>query len=272
MAIDTPAKLGIIGAGPVGLEACLYARFLGYEVILFESATAAHRLDLKEKLGSFGDFSSSLGRAAIAAQNPDKPLPLLTENLTLNEWRARYLLPLAECDLVVDCLRQNTTVARVSKEHFETEQVTGFDRGGYDFLIETIEADGAKKTETVDALIDASGWNENTENGNAFFNYELSLDLKTADASQFPPTCTDYADELPDGAKLTPTAKSLVLHEPNFYILGEKMLGEALLREKRRSAGSLPYSKILDQIRAVFTILGDRPTLDLYATAVNLPQ
>ncbi|MEC9117285.1 MAG: FAD-dependent oxidoreductase, partial [Planctomycetota bacterium] len=32
MAIDTPATIAILGAGPIGLEAALYARFLGYEV------------------------------------------------------------------------------------------------------------------------------------------------------------------------------------------------------------------------------------------------
>ena len=32
MAIDTPARLAILGAGPIGLEAALYARFLGYDV------------------------------------------------------------------------------------------------------------------------------------------------------------------------------------------------------------------------------------------------
>jgi len=36
MAIDTPARLVILGAGPIGLEAALYARFLGYDVEIFE--------------------------------------------------------------------------------------------------------------------------------------------------------------------------------------------------------------------------------------------
>lgn len=268
MAIDTPAKLGIIGAGPAGLEACLYARFLGYDVVLFESDTAAHRLHSDEPLGLFGDFSSTLGRAAIAAQEPNQPLPLLTETLTCKKWRDRYLLPLAHCDLVVDCLRQGVAVTRVSKEHLETSEVTGFDRGGYDFIVETVDASGAQNQELVDALIDASGWSQQNSGAPTLFSYTLSLDLKMDSNSQLPPTFTDYDDELPDGTKLTEESKKLVLHEPNFYILGAKTLGEKALLEKRH----LPYHKILDQIRATFTILGDRATLDLYATAVNLPQ
>ena len=36
MAVDTPAKIAILGAGPIGLEAALYDRYLGYEVDVFE--------------------------------------------------------------------------------------------------------------------------------------------------------------------------------------------------------------------------------------------
>ena len=36
MAIDTPAHIIIIGAGPIGLETELYARYLGYQVTLIE--------------------------------------------------------------------------------------------------------------------------------------------------------------------------------------------------------------------------------------------
>ena len=34
MMLDTPATIAITGNGPIGLEAALYARFLGYQVIL----------------------------------------------------------------------------------------------------------------------------------------------------------------------------------------------------------------------------------------------
>ncbi len=37
MAVDTPAVIAIIGAGPIGLEAALYGRYLGYDVRLFDA-------------------------------------------------------------------------------------------------------------------------------------------------------------------------------------------------------------------------------------------
>lgn len=277
MAIDTPARLGIIGAGPTGLEACLYARFLGYDVVLFECGQVAERWQSDAPLGRFGDFSSTLGRAAIAAQNPDQPLPPLTEVITSRQWRAAYLLPLAECDLVSDCLRLGVKVTRVAKEHLQGHEVTGFDRGGYDFIVETTDAAGAANTELVDALIDASGWSENENSTPVLFNYALSIDLKLNLDSPLELPRVEYGDELPDGTKLTEDAKKLVLHEPNFYALGDKLFGERKLTDTTASQthnrfGALPYSEILEQIRAIFTILGDRTTLDLYATAVKLPQ
>jgi hypothetical protein len=49
--------------------------------------------------------------------------------------------------------------------------------------------------------------------------------------------------------------------EPNFYVLGAKSYG-------RKSNFLLSVG--LAQIREVFTIIGDRPTLDLYASAPKL--
>jgi hypothetical protein len=58
-----------------------------------------------------------------------------------------------------------------------------------------------------------------------------------------------------------PLPQSIALPEPNFYILGSKSHG-------RRS--NFLVTDGLEQIRQVFTVLGDRPTLDLYAGAKNL--
>ena len=44
MSVETPAKLAILGAGPIGLEAALYARFLGYEVEVFDRGAVAEHV------------------------------------------------------------------------------------------------------------------------------------------------------------------------------------------------------------------------------------
>jgi hypothetical protein len=265
LAIDVPAKLGIIGAGPAGLEAALYARFLGYEVVIFERGLPAERLqsDDNAKLGAFGDLSSTLGRAAIAAQTPDKPLPALTMPMTAKTWREIYLLPLSNCDLVVDCLRLEKSVTRVFKEHLEGVDLLGFERGGYDFVIETRDVIGQLEVTTVDGLIDASGLEVRDDKSFADFTFAEGLHLHLDAATGALTNLAIEGDELPDGAKLTEGSRRLILHEPNFYVIGDK---------SAPATGGLDYWAILAQIKALFTILGDRTSLDLYATAVTLPQ
>ena len=101
MAIDTPAKIAILGAGPIGLEAALYARFLGYEVVVFEAgeiAASVRRWGHVRMFTPFGMNRSPLGLAAIQAQDETYQPPADDELLTGNEWIDRYLLPLSRTD------------------------------------------------------------------------------------------------------------------------------------------------------------------------------
>src|SRR5690242_18855986 len=98
MAIDTPARLAIIGAGPIGLEAALYARFLGYGVVIYERekvATNVRREADKPLDTPFQANSTTLGIAAIEAQDDSYLPPSPNELLTGQEWLDRYLLPLS---------------------------------------------------------------------------------------------------------------------------------------------------------------------------------
>ena len=73
MAIDTPARIAIMGAGPVGLEAALYARYLGYDVDLYEQGRVAEhvlRWGHVRMFSPFGGNRSPLGVAALKAQDP----------------------------------------------------------------------------------------------------------------------------------------------------------------------------------------------------------
>ncbi|HKD37575.1 MAG TPA: FAD-dependent oxidoreductase, partial [Pirellulales bacterium] len=44
MAVESPARIAVLGAGPIGLEAALYARYLGYEVDVYERGRVAEHL------------------------------------------------------------------------------------------------------------------------------------------------------------------------------------------------------------------------------------
>jgi hypothetical protein len=67
----------------------------------------------------------------------------------------------------------------------------------------------------------------------------------------------DCLDQASPGPEVLATA------EPSFYVLGAKSYG--------RNSNFL-FSVGLQQIRDIFTVIGERADLDLYATARMLPQ
>ena len=105
MAIDTPARIAVLGAGPIGLEAALYARFLGYDVDVYERG---HTCENVLSWGHARLFSplrlnrSRLGLAAIGAQRPSWTPPDDEAVLSGRELVEGYYLPLSQTDLLAD--------------------------------------------------------------------------------------------------------------------------------------------------------------------------
>jgi thioredoxin reductase len=175
MAVDTPAKIAVLGAGPIGLEAALYARFLGYEVEIFEEQPhpagkvrfyAQHKM-----LTPFGMNRSTLGLAALKAQDEHYQPPADDAYLTYGQWYEQYLLPLAQTDLLVDGLRFNTKVLKIGKvELTKTDQPTGeYDRGCYDFRL-YYERENEKRghSSLADVVLDCGGNQRRNWLGNGF--------------------------------------------------------------------------------------------------------
>jgi thioredoxin reductase len=160
MAVDTPAKIAILGAGPIGLEAALYARYLGYDVEIFEAREAiAPPVSAARLWTAFGENSSPLAVRALSAQNPDQPLPAPESILTVGEWYERYVRPLAESDLIIDFLHFNTRVVSIGKvEISKTDCPSGeYDRGAWDFRLLVQQRDGAERIVAADVVFDCTG-------------------------------------------------------------------------------------------------------------------
>lgn len=161
MAIDTPAKIAILGAGPIGLEAALYARFLGYDVEIFDRGEVAENVRRWGHVRLFSPFRmnvSSLGLAALDAQDEQYRAPGPDELLTGAEWRDRYLVPLSQTDLLAEHLRLRTAVVAVSRNEFlKSERIGNEERGDSPFRILARERDGREWESAADIVIDASG-------------------------------------------------------------------------------------------------------------------
>jgi thioredoxin reductase len=161
MAIDTPAKIAVLGAGPIGLEAALYARFLGYEVVIFEQgdvADSVRRWGHVRMFTPFGMNRSPLGLAAIKAQDEAYQPPADDELLSGRQLAERYLLPLSQTDLLADHLRTSTAVLAVGKEELLKGDMPGHeDRGDWSFRILVRDRDGREHVELADAVLDCTG-------------------------------------------------------------------------------------------------------------------
>lgn len=161
MAIDTPARIAVLGAGPIGLEAALYARFLGYDVVIFERGEVAHAVRRSAHIRLFAPFAlnrSPLGLAAIQAQDDNYAPPAAGDFLTGREWLDKYLLPLSQTDLLSDHLRLGTTVLAVGKEELLKGDLPGHeDRGDWSFRVLSKNASGAEQIDLFDVVLDCTG-------------------------------------------------------------------------------------------------------------------
>lgn len=153
MAVDTPAKIAIIGAGPIGLEAALYARFLGYEVEVFD-ANSSIAEDSKSWVQKRGERCfSELGVSALRAQHDDYRPPEHNDAIF-----HKYLLPLAESDLLADFIHLNTRVLAIGKVQLmrSDRPQDEFDRGAWDFRL-LVQEGAEERVLTADVVLDCTG-------------------------------------------------------------------------------------------------------------------
>ena len=160
MYIEPPSSIAIIGAGPIGLEAALYARFLGYNVRIFERGQVADNVLNWGHVRMFSPFrmnASALGLRALAAQDEAYQPPGPEEFLTGSQWLEHYLLPLARSDLVTDGLSERTRVLSITRQDFRKGEAIGDARRAASPFRMLLEDDVGQREEFAEVVIDTSG-------------------------------------------------------------------------------------------------------------------
>jgi len=161
MAMDTPARIAVLGAGPIALETALYARFLGYDVDLYERGQVCENLLRWGHVRLFSPWRmnvSPLGLAALAAQDPGWRPAEDDAILTGCELVERYFLPLARCDLLADHIQEHTEVLALGHERLlKCDLVETETRADDPFRILLRRRSGEERTATADVVIDATG-------------------------------------------------------------------------------------------------------------------
>lgn len=131
MTLDPPGRIAVIGGGPLGLEAALYGRYLGYEVTLFEKGEMGQSLRSRfgELLPMLPDRClTPLAVSALKAHDGGLSLPGdPTYPMTVEEWVNRGLIRMAETDLLLERVLTNhevTSIATCDVEADDDDDVT----------------------------------------------------------------------------------------------------------------------------------------------------
>lgn len=142
-------RVAVIGAGPVGIEAALYARLCGLPVMVYEQGEVGEYVQRWGHVRMFTPWSwnvSPWGLQVLQAEYPQRTWPGEGELLTGHEYRQEYLLPLAECSLLRDSLQLGMRVVQV-----------GQSRNGQSWRLLLEDRQGQEHLAEADVILDCSG-------------------------------------------------------------------------------------------------------------------
>jgi hypothetical protein len=161
MARIEPPRLAILGAGPIGLEAALYAATLKLPFTVFERGRVGEHLHQWGHVRLFSPFGMNvtpLGRQRIRADQPGHDLPADSDAITGREHVACYLEPLANSPLLRDHVEIGTAVLHIGRCSFLKEDAPGDARRGQQpFRLLVRGPDNHERIEVADVVVDCTG-------------------------------------------------------------------------------------------------------------------
>jgi thioredoxin reductase len=161
MAKPAKQRIAILGAGPIGLEAALYARRLGLPVTVYERGRVGEHVVRWGHVRLFSPFGMNitpLGREALRADDAQFSLPDDGAILTGREYVKEYLEPLAHASALADCVRLETQVLHVGRRALLKDDSPGdAARGQQPFRLLVREAKGRERIEEADIVLDCTG-------------------------------------------------------------------------------------------------------------------
>lgn len=153
-------RVAVLGAGPVGLEAALYAKAAGLPVAVFEQGSAVSHVErwgFVRMFTPFGMNTTPLGRQALLRDNPARELPADADPVTGREFRDLYLVPLAESSALRDCVRLQTRVVAVGRSGWRKTDPIDPKKPLPPFRLLVRDAQGHEHFEAADVVLDCTG-------------------------------------------------------------------------------------------------------------------
>jgi thioredoxin reductase len=161
MARTEPTRIAVLGAGPIGLEAALYAATLKLPFTVYEAGRVGEHLLRWGHVRLFSPFSMNstpLGRKCVLAPGGKLELPAESDHPTGRELLASYLEPLAASPTLRDHIQIQTRVLQVGRSGLLKEESPGDERRGKQpFRLLLRSADGKERVEEADVVLDCTG-------------------------------------------------------------------------------------------------------------------
>src|SRR5262249_34683345 len=156
-----PPRVAVLGAGPIGLEAALYAKTLGLGVTVYERGQGAGHLLRWGHVKLFTPFGmnvSPLGLQALLREKPTRDLPAEADLLTGRQLREAYHVPLAESVALLESLHPQTTVLHVGRSA-GVKKASPDEKRPFRLLVR--DGKGQERIDTADIVLDCTGTHAN---------------------------------------------------------------------------------------------------------------
>ena len=150
-------RIVVIGAGPLGLEAALYAARLDHDVRVLEAGRVGENVRRWGHVRLFSPFElnhSTLGAAAVIASGAR--LPEASAILTGREHVEAYLAPLARAEPLRGRVEESVRVRQIGRERLGKSSPFGEARTRFPFRL-LVEGPEGESVGNADVVIDASG-------------------------------------------------------------------------------------------------------------------
>ena len=153
-------RIAVIGAGPIGLEAALYAIGAGYDVSVYESGSIANTVQRWGHVRLFSHFGLSVspwGRDAVASLIGAGELPDDSAILTGREFAGQYLIPLSKTPQLDGRIHENTKVVSIGRSRLWKQDLIGKPERARDPFRLLLEDPHEERTVEADLVLDCSG-------------------------------------------------------------------------------------------------------------------
>jgi thioredoxin reductase len=156
MAKAESRRIAVLGAGPIGLEAALYGRHLGFAVTVYERGQVADSLRRWGHVRLFSPFgwnSTPLGRAALRGAD----LPGENDCISGIEYANSYLTPLSQCELLKGHIQTETQVIQVGRSNLLKTDSPGENKRGEQPFRLLVRKGQAERIDEADIVLDCTG-------------------------------------------------------------------------------------------------------------------